>query len=582
MKKILVIASDKTYRLTILDLLQANGFNTLGVDNAAAGVKLARKVIPDIIISDVVTPEVDCFQVLKELREFQITASIPIIFLAATVDELNLTEATLNQAASILLQAFQNDELLEIINKMLAVREAATQKNYLQVKYAEEKLQYLKSFDPITRLPNKRALLERLELELAEAVKQDQVISLVSLCIDQYEKIKEGKGHAYSNSLMLSVADLIRTSLDPDDVAARINVNQFALLLTTVKSSLTDSAFQAARIAQNLLNKLSEPLRLADEAEFTAFTASIGIALYPCDSGNNIESFINSANTAMFQAKKEGGNEYIFYSSEISFHSFEQLSLEIELTQALQNKEMELYYQPQFDLQRGIISGVEALLRWNHPKLGLLMPGEFIALAEASGQIVQIGEWVIKTACDQALAWQKIGPGPVRMAVNLSARQFNEQHLDRMVVRILKQTGLNPNLLEMELTESSIMQNIESGIQTLYDLKSLGVRISIDDFGTGYSSLSHLSRFPFDKLKIDQRFVHNIAGDEQNTVILNAIIQLAHNLGQRVIAEGVETEAEARHLSQHNCDEIQGYYLSRPLPAAEFEKLLAQHKPFKI
>jgi len=330
-----------------------------------------------------------------------------------------------------------------------------------------------------------------------------------------------------------------------------------------------------AGVAQTILTSLSQTFELANQELF--ITASIGIALYPRD-GTKIEQLLNHANTAMTQAKQHGGDQYQFYTAAFNIGSSERLALQSSLRHALERQELLVYYQPQVNLKTGKIVGTEALVRWQHPERGLVSPDKFIPIAEETGLIVPIGEWVLKTACQQTKIWQDAGFKALRVAVNLSSRQFSQIDLRHQLVAILMETGLDPKYIELELTESMLVQNTEVAIRRLNALKSLGVEIAIDDFGTGYSSLSYLQQFPFDILKIDRCFIRNITENPSNSAITKAIIEMAKTLNLKLVAEGVETESELSFVCQHQCDGMQGYLFSRPLPAHEFQQLLISNK----
>jgi EAL domain-containing protein (putative c-di-GMP-specific phosphodiesterase class I) len=304
-------------------------------------------------------------------------------------------------------------------------------------------------------------------------------------------------------------------------------------------------------------------------------TASIGICMYPADAGDE-QALMKNADIAMYRAKEDGKNNYKFYSEEMNIHSFEKLALETSLRRGLERNEFLLHYQAKLDLHTGIITGVEALVRWQHPDLGMVPPAQFIPLAEETGLIVPIGKWVLNTACEQVLAWQRQGLPPMRMAVNLSARQFADDNLVEDIEAALRKTGIAPELLELELTESMVIQNTERAGRVLADIKRLGVRLAIDDFGVGYSSLSHLKRFPIDTLKVDRSFIRDIPQDSEDKAITEAIIAMGKSLSLTVVAEGVETLAQQEFLREHACDEMQGFYFSKPIAPDQFAELLRQ------
>jgi predicted signal transduction protein with EAL and GGDEF domain len=347
---------------------------------------------------------------------------------------------------------------------------------------------------------------------------------------------------------------------------ARQGGDEFVLVLSGIRED-----DDVPVVAQKILKAMSVPFDI--NGRELHITCSIGIASYPKD-GEDSQTLLKNADAAMYSAKKLGRNNAQYYSAEMNVKAMERLVLENGLHHALERNEFLLHYQPQVDLRTGEIAGMEALVRWQHPELGLVSPAMFIPVAEDSGLIVSIGEWVLRTACAQNKAWQLAGFKPISVAVNLSARQFRQPDLAEMVAGILAETGLDSACLELELTESLVMQDVEKTIATLSKLKAMGIKLSIDDFGTGYSSLSYLKRFPIDTLKIDQSFVRDITTDPDDAAIAKAIISMAHDMQLRVIAEGVETEAQKTFLQQRHCDEMQGYLFSRPVPAEAFETLL--------
>ncbi|MGA2225839.1 MAG: bifunctional diguanylate cyclase/phosphodiesterase, partial [Syntrophobacteraceae bacterium] len=327
----------------------------------------------------------------------------------------------------------------------------------------------------------------------------------------------------------------------------------------------------AAKVAKRILDTISRPLIIAGHEIF--ITGSIGITVYPLD-GEDPDTLLKNADAAMYNAKEQGRNNYQFYSEAMNASSFKRLSLENALRKALDRQEFLLYYQPQIDINSGKIVGLEALLRWKHPEIGLVPPGDFIPLAEETGLIVPIGEWVLSTACIFNEALQKMGMSPIRMAVNISSIQFRPYSLVASITRALKESGLDSSLLEIELTESAIMKNMEESSSILRELKQMGLRVAIDDFGTGYSSLAYLKRFPLDILKIDRSFIRDIPGDRDNEAIAAAIIAMAHSLNLEVIAEGVETEIQLAFVREHGCDAVQGYFYSPALPGEEIKEFL--------
>jgi diguanylate cyclase (GGDEF)-like protein len=424
----------------------------------------------------------------------------------------------------------------------------------------------LAHFDALTGLPNRLLFLDRLSQTMAQAHRNERLVAVMLLDLDRFKAINDTLGHTMGDLLLKSVAERLVGCVREDDTVARLGGDEFTIMLPEIHHIQG-----AATVAQKILDALAQPFFLDGHELFVG--VSIGIVLYPFDEDLNV--LLRNADIAMYEAKQHGGNAYQFYTAEMNTATLERLSLEGALRRALARGEFELHYQPQVDLARGEIVGVEALLRWRHPDLGLLGPMEFIPLAEENGLIVPIGEWVLRTACAQVRAWQEAGLRPIRVAVNLSVRQFYQKDLVEIVARILEQTGVDSRYIEFEITESCLMQNTQAMVALLTELNRLGVRFSIDDFGTGYSSLAYLKRFPIDTLKIDRSFVCDIGTDPDDAAIVKAIIALAHSLEMRVVAEGVETPEQLHFLRTHGCDEIQGYLISRPLPADEVARQFA-------
>ena len=572
MKKILVIEDEASIRENILELLEAENFEGFGADNGLAGVKLAREILPDLILCDLMMPVIDGYSALTLLRAEPATASIPFIFLTALSDRTHLRTGMELGADDYLTKPCTPNELLRAIQTRLQKREAVQQHYMAEIKRASDQLNDLLYYDSLTQLPNRLSLAERFRQILNTCAPTDtnKLIPVLCVGLDRFNRINDTLGHETGDLLIKDFAERLKTSLDTDLTIARLNGDRFAILLPPA-----DRKQDAAAVAETIQDSLSQPF-LSDSQEIF-LSASIGIALYPRD-GTSLEKLLQHASQAMHLAKQQGGNQHQFYTAAFLSATSDDLALETDLRYALERQEFQVCYQPQVSLQTGKITGAEALLRWHHPKRGLILPARFIPLAEETGLIVPIGEWVLSAACRQAQGWHQAGFSGLRVAVNLSSRQFSQLNMRQRLTDILIETGFNPTYLDLELTESVLLENSQAAIRRLSALKALGLQIAIDDFGSGYSSLRYLQQFPFDILKIDRNFVNNISADARNRAITAALIDMAHQLDLKVIAEGVETKEELAFLRQHQCDEMQGYLFSRPLAAAEFEKLLLTGK----
>jgi diguanylate cyclase (GGDEF)-like protein len=395
------------------------------------------------------------------------------------------------------------------------------------------------------------------------------LFAVMFMDLDRFKNINDTLGHAAGDVLLIETAKRLKECVRRSDVIARIGGDEFVILLREVSDQS-----QVARIAQKILTAVVKPLAI--HGHECRITGSIGISMFPTDALDE-ETLIKNADAAMYVVKEEGRNGFRFHFRDITSQSIERLTLEASLRGALERDELLLHYQPKQDLGDGGITGVEALLRWQHPDLGLLPPSRFIALAEESGLIVPIGKWVIETACAQNVAWQRQGLSALRIAVNLSPRQFADPALLSDIEAALKKSGMAPELLELEITESMVMQNVERAMRVLKAIKGLGVMLAIDDFGTGYSSMSLLKKFPIDVLKIDRSFVREITSNSEDKAIADAIIALGRALNLTIVAEGVETPEQENFLRAHHCDQVQGYLISKPVPADEFAAFMADH-----
>lgn len=431
---------------------------------------------------------------------------------------------------------------------------------------ADERIEYLASHDSLTDLPNRETFNGLLREAIDAAQRHDHRFAVLFIDLDRFKVINDSLGHEAGDLLLLEVANRLRGALRASDVVARLGGDEFVVILDQC-GEIDD----VQHIATGLLAALAEPMELAGHECHT--TASIGIAMYPAN-GADAQTLTKNADMAMYLAKEDGKNGYRFFSKEVKTQSIERLSLESALRRALEREQFSLNYQPKVDMETGQITGVEALLRWSHPDLGNISPAQFIPLAEETGLIVPIGRWVVKEACAQAMAWQRRGLLPVSMAVNLSPRQFADEHLLQDVDEALAASGMSPVLLQLEVTESMMMRNVGRALKVLDAIQSRGIRLAIDDFGTGYSSMSLMKHFPIDTIKIDRSFVRDLPQDSEDQAIAQAIISMGKALGMTVVAEGVENAEQEAFLRTHGCDEMQGFLIAKPLPAKQMAELL--------
>jgi len=433
---------------------------------------------------------------------------------------------------------------------------------------ARNRLTYMAQYDALTNLPNRRRLSACLEEAIARAARPDGRVAVMFVDLDRFKNVNDMLGHGVGDRLLVQAAQRLQGCARATDVVARLGGDEFALVLPTQ----ADDAV-AEEIAARVIAALAQPFYLEGQQLFVS--ASVGIATYP-EHGRDAETLLKNADTAMYDAKNGGRNNYRFYVAAMHEHAARRLQMEAQLRQALERGEFLLHYQPKLDLATGTISGFEALLRWQHPQRGLVPPLDFIGILEDTGLILPVGEWVIEAVCRQIKAWQALGVAVPPVAVNLSARQLQQDGLADAVERIVARAGVDPALLEFELTESMLMADPEAAVAILARIKALGIRLSVDDFGTGYSSLAYLKRFPLDALKIDRTFVRDLPDDADDAAITMAVIRLAHSLSLKVVAEGVETAAQLAELERYGCDQIQGWYVGRPVPAQDCMVLLAR------
>ena len=531
-------------------------FRIICVDRLQRGLELLSTEKIDVLLLDLSLPDSHGLETFA--KAYAHAPKVPIIVLTGNDDHALALLAVKAGAQDFLFKGKLDRELL-----IRSMQYSIERKRY------QEQLEHQANYDVLTGLPNRNLLQDRLKRAVF-AQRDARPIAVVFIDLDHFKFINDSLGHTQGDKLLAIIAERLASIVREGDTVARLGGDEFVLVLNDQNKE--DVIFRAM---QRVLNKVSEPMTIDGQELY--ITCSAGVSLYPADAPD-VETLLKNADVAMYRAKEHGRNNFQFYTPEMNDLANERLALEHSLRRALERNELLLHYQPKVNLETGMIVGAEALLRWQHPEWGLIAPERFIPIAEETGLIVQIGAWVIRTACNQARLWQDAGLPPVVMSVNLSARQFRQESFVKVVTQILHETGLKPEQLEMELTESMLMHNANAAISILGGLKSLGVRLSLDDFGTGYSSLSYLSRLPIDTLKIDRSFVQHIGDQDEcdNGILAQAIISLGHSLNLTVIAEGVETGEQLQFLKAHQCDEVQGFYFCKPTVAGEFAKMLAE------
>lgn len=549
--RILVVDDDRSMRLMMRKVLEADGYIIEECCNGAQALTFCAENMPDLVLMDAMMPGMDGFTASKELRKSPESRHLPILVVTALDDESSIDRA---------FSAGANDFIPKPVNFAVLRQRIA---RLLDASQAEKHVRHLAYHDTLTGLPNRRTFMETLQQLMNQPHDEHDMIAVMFLDLDRFKMVNDTLGHDVGDLLLKAVTTRINQSLRSSDIVARLGGDEFTIILDHMIS-----AEIIMRIARKICDALAEPFFLAEQHIYV--TTSIGIALYPVDT-TDINTLIKYADTAMFKAK-ETRNAFQFYESGMEMQVAKRMEMENEMRKALEHDEFSLHYQPQIESESGKIVGMEALVRWQHPKKGMISAGEFIPLAEETGLITALGEWVLRHACMQLREWLDKNYPPLVLSVNISGRQLEDKRFIENIRKILKETNVPTDYLELEITESAVMKKPDEVIPALETLRKQGISLAIDDFGTGHSSLNYLRRFPVNTLKIDRSFVNDISKSPQDSIIINGIIALAKSLHLKVIAEGVETYEQKMYLKEQKCDWLQGYYLYKPMPADTFEQ----------
>ena len=565
MRPKVMIVDDEPINIEVLqDFLQEAGYGRfVSTSDSTTAMAMLFDERPDVLLLDLMMPVVGGFDILKSVQADRILKHIPVIILTASSDPNHKLDALELGASDFLGKPVDPSELV------LRMR------NTLAAKAYQDRLA---NYDALTGLPNRKKYTDHLDWALRQSKRENTIGAALHVGLDRFKQINEAFGPATGDRLLQEVARRLRKCVQetaPGEMVgntvekpslARLGNDEFALLLPVI-AEVAGAAGFAARV----LKAVALPYHVSGHELF--LTCSVGISVFPND-GEEMEVILQDAGVAMHHAKQQGKNHSHFYSQGLNAHSRQRLSVESDLRKALERGEMRLYYQPKYCVQSGRVSGAEALVRWQHPERGLVGPQDFIPVAEESGLIVPLGDWVLRAACEQIKAWQSAGLATPRVAVNVSSHQFREHRLAETVQHALEASGVDPQYLTIEITESVIMENAQQNLDELSQIKLTGVKLSIDDFGTGYSSLSYLMRFPLDELKIDRSFLATIGEAGNKGLLVVAVIAIARSLGLNVVAEGVETDEQLEFLKAQACNEFQGFLFSKPVPADAFAAML--------
>ena len=588
--RILIVDDESVVRSLLREFLGGN-YECVEAGSAEEALSLLQTETFNLVISDIQMSGISGLEMIP--RVIEIAPDISIIMISGLQTIESAIKAMRAGAFDYITKPFDFDHVETLViralehqslrltkklyenhlEELVTLRTAELHQQIAERQIAEEKVNRMAYYDSLTNLPNPTLFRNRLTHELFSSVDSRQKTATILLALDRFKNINDTLGHEIGDELLRGVAQRLTNSIRQTDTAAYFGGAEFALLLTNVSG-----AEDAVKIVRNIKNALLPSYNCGGHELY--LTASMGISLSPND-GDDCQILLQNAGTALYRARQKGGDTSQFFTNDMQEKAAKCLSLENNLRRALERNEFVLHYQPKVNAQSGELSGMEALVRWQHPQLGLVPPNDFIPIAEDTGLITLLGECVLRTACQQNMAWQRAGLEPLRVSVNLSLRQFQQTNLVEIINQVLAESGLKSEYLELEITESSIMNDAAQAIEILHRLKQLGIKISLDDFGTGYSSLAYLKTLPMDVLKIDRAFVQNITTDSRDVAIIKTIVTLARNLKLKIIVEGVETEEQAVTLSRLGCNDLQGYFFSKPVAADSFE-LILRRQPSEI
>lgn len=551
---VLVVDDDSAMRLVMRHAMEHCGYLVVEAANGLEAIRACVRQNPDLVLMDAIMPDMDGFRATAELKSMRDFADTPILMVTALEDEESVEQAFAAGACDYINKPINWAVLKQRVKLLITASQA------------DKKIRHLAYHDTLTGLPNRLLFIDRMDQAISRAIREKNRFALLFIDIDHFKMINDSMGHDAGDALLTTVTERLTRSLRRTDTISRLGGDEF----TVIVENITEPE-DAAIVARNLLETLTWPILIGDRE--VRISGSIGIALYP-DDGSNFGHLLKNADAAMYRAKDLGRNMFQFYAREMSETVMQRLDMESELRNAIEREEFVLHYQPKYDLHSGRCIGMEALVRWEHPQRGMIAPDKFIPLAEETGLIVKLGAWVIDVACSQLGKWQRAGHAIYNVSINVSARQIREQNLPELLHKAILENDINPANVELELTESALVENHDKARDLLDRLHALGVRIALDDFGTGYASMAYLKEFPIDTVKIDRSFVRGIPQDREDMAIVRAIASLTTALELSLVAEGVETEQQLATLKDLHCHQAQGYLWSKPLPVLHFEQLI--------